>query len=593
MKFNSAYFFFVIILMASIVVPPPARGALLYKSYVVKRDRGREILCDPYIVQKNDWVLKLFKKKGEISQKDFPEFLRIFERINPHIADINRISPGQHILIPLKKLTRDALPGQSTGIVTLPFVTISDVPDILKSYSTDYTVKRGDFVSRIIAKRYGTYGSRSYREGVQLFKILNPDVTNLNRIYTGQKLRLPDPRLRKQPWYRSLFDSSGKMNIGLVLKDLKRTDKAASGAFVPKAKSKKERPKNPISKAASILNAKLLTKGIYYFPRKGKEDLEIDLSRFPVIELKEGIRILVSRGKPIGKSDLKLIKSFWKNVDVVSLATDAPEEKVFDSVFNAIGKDPEKNRLSFSDNGLKVEVRARWIIKKPSFTRNRKRHICIMLINNQDEHTPESISHYLKQHGIIIKDIRLGKKKTGKKARRSDDQRSDDRITGDPLKTVSTLNRRIFIKDLATTLGYKFAQNISITFPYAGIQVKAVSNLISLKDGNLLLVDFGDFFGDAIQAIRKTGLDIIQLKARDDIRNIIQKLLRAINNTYSTDPTFFAAKRSVFNNISLTIPGFLVSNPGTSKLLLSAVPLHDEIIHFLNKQKINIIRISS
>jgi len=64
---------------------PPADSAFLYKSYIVHQDRGRDILCDPYIVKKNDYVLKLFKQKGEIAHKDFPEFLRIFKRINPHI----------------------------------------------------------------------------------------------------------------------------------------------------------------------------------------------------------------------------------------------------------------------------------------------------------------------------------------------------------------------------------------------------------------------------------------------------------------------------------------------------------------------------
>ncbi len=83
-----------------LIGPVPADGAFLYKSYTIRYDRGWDILCDPYVVQKNDWVIKLFKQKGEIAHKDFPEFLRIFKRINPHIRDINRIRPGQHIMIP-------------------------------------------------------------------------------------------------------------------------------------------------------------------------------------------------------------------------------------------------------------------------------------------------------------------------------------------------------------------------------------------------------------------------------------------------------------------------------------------------------------
>jgi len=245
--------FLILAILGCVLLSVPAHAALLYKSYVVKKDRGREILCDPYIVQKNDWLLKLFKQRGDISQRDFPEFMRIFKNVNPHIPDINRLHPGEQILIPLRKLTRDALPGQSTGMVTLPFVTISDVPDMLKTYSKEYTVRRGDSVSRLVTRSYGRYGTRSYREGVKLFKILNPKITDLNRIYPGQKLRLPDRELRKQPWYGSLFDPSGKLNIGLVLKDVNRSGKVTPGTSAPQ--KRKKPPKSPLAEAAEVLDA--------------------------------------------------------------------------------------------------------------------------------------------------------------------------------------------------------------------------------------------------------------------------------------------------------------------------------------------------
>ncbi|MBW1842084.1 MAG: hypothetical protein JRI75_09870, partial [Deltaproteobacteria bacterium] len=112
--------FVCIVLILCFVVSYPSYGAFFYKNYVVRYDRGRDILCDPYVVKKNDWVIKLFKEKGEIAHTDFPEFLRIFKRINPHIRDTDLIRPGQHILIPLQKIRGNTLPGQSSGIVTIP-----------------------------------------------------------------------------------------------------------------------------------------------------------------------------------------------------------------------------------------------------------------------------------------------------------------------------------------------------------------------------------------------------------------------------------------------------------------------------------------
>ena len=50
---------------------------------MVRYDRGWDILCDPYQVQQGDWVLKIFRQKGEIAHEDFREFLGIFRASQP------------------------------------------------------------------------------------------------------------------------------------------------------------------------------------------------------------------------------------------------------------------------------------------------------------------------------------------------------------------------------------------------------------------------------------------------------------------------------------------------------------------------------
>ena len=92
MKFQGASLtsaFLVIIILACLISPGPAYNTFLYKNYTIRYDRGWDILCDPYIVKKNDWIYKLFRQKGEISQKDFPESkIKIDERgLIIYIAD--------------------------------------------------------------------------------------------------------------------------------------------------------------------------------------------------------------------------------------------------------------------------------------------------------------------------------------------------------------------------------------------------------------------------------------------------------------------------------------------------------------------------
>lgn len=591
MKFQGASLtsaFLVIIIFACLISPGPAYNAFLYKNYTIRYDRGWDILCDPYIVKKNDWIYKLFREKGEISQKDFPEFLRLFKRLNPHIHNMDHIRPGQHILIPLKKLTQGSMPGQSSGMVTIPFVTIPNAPKDLKKYSAKHTVQKGDLVSMLISKKYGPFGTESYKHGIKLFKLVNPDVKDLDRILIGQTLHIPDPAILSQPWYQSLFDGSADNKNRVDADDSILTGKKTPEDFISSKMEKKS--SSPLSEVARFLNANLFNKGVYYFPRPGQEDFKLDLSKIPFMEFEKGTRILFStvnnNQKSVLDSKLDIVKSFWKDVVIVRVAPNDSVEQIFDAVFEKIGSHGLKNRLSFLDHGVKVEVRGRWIYEAPVESGNIVRHFCISLIDTVDERTPESILRYLDQNNIVIKEILKDKHRSPKKSNSPPSHQS-----GQDVSTIDFSDRKTFVNDLMTVMGYNYSPNVSVSFPYAGVQVKAASNLVSGSDGSSFLVDFGDLYGDAVHAIEKTGFNIIQIKNDDHYPVIIQKILSAMDVSYTNDPSFLAAKRPTTHNTTLAIPGILVDSEGKSKTLLSFAKLNKGIIRFLTDQNVKIIMI--
>ena len=135
--------FMMVVCLACLGLPAILQGSILYKSYIIQKDQGRDILCDPYVVRKNDYIWKIFRQKGEFATRDFPEFLNVFKRLNPQLSDINRIHPGLQILIPLKILSPGAFKNQATGTVTIPFITVASVHKILKPFLRAYVVKKG------------------------------------------------------------------------------------------------------------------------------------------------------------------------------------------------------------------------------------------------------------------------------------------------------------------------------------------------------------------------------------------------------------------------------------------------------------------
>ena len=579
---------FVIITIMCMMTFSYAYAAFFYKSYVIRYDRGWNILCDPYVVQKDDWVLKLFRQKGEISNTDFPEFLRIFKRLNPHIHDIDRIRPGQHIIIPLKKVDQDELPEQSSDIVTIPYLTNATLPDDATKDSTDYRVKKGDCVSILISQKYGSYGTPSYQEGEKLFRLMNPQIENLNLIYVGQMIRLPDPKNQNQS------PSQPPTDTAAIQKTPERRDRLDSSvAFDEKiplssgVNNGKELSDSPLSKVASILDAKLFNKGYYYLPRPGQKDFKVDLSQTPFIKLEDGKRVLFTSGDENRNADIMMLKSFWKDVVVINVAPEDSMEKVFDTVFGSLEGAAIKHRLSFSDHGVDVDVQGKWIIEKPRKHGEAIRYLCITVIHDLKERTPQSIIRYLDQNNIILKEILVGK---NIKEPKSDVSRFN--ISDKNLDIIAASDHETFVKNLLISMGYRYSPNTNISFQYAGIQIDATSNLAAKGIDNRFYIDFGNFYGDAIQSIEKSGYSIIQVKDSDSLDDITQKLLGAMKLSFINNPTFLAAKRPAEHNTRLTIPGFLIDRADMAGVLLTRVPLHYQVIHFLAENDISIIRIN-
>jgi len=183
-----------------VLAPGPAR-ALTYKTYYVRHVMGYEVLCEIYKVQPGDNLAEIFRLRGQLVERAFPEYLRFFRKLNPHIRNADVIYPGQGLLLPLKKLDPGTLPEQASGKISLPIVAISDMglggtgprkPPEPDEPWIPYKVKPGDTVTTIIGRYFGGMYSDEYWKALKDFRRLNPLISNLDRIYIGEVLRLPE-----------------------------------------------------------------------------------------------------------------------------------------------------------------------------------------------------------------------------------------------------------------------------------------------------------------------------------------------------------------------------------------------------------------
>ena len=318
----------------------PAKGVKTsLKKYSLFTYNNRVYLCEPYLVQKNEWLYKILRRKGEISASDFPLFLNIFKTINPKIGNIDAIEPGSRILIPLKQVDENTYNQDNNGSVEVPVLAFSAEisPDAVSRHTHTHEVLAGDTISGLLPKEFLTPGGNPSNIGKKTVLQLNPDIKNINCIYQGASIIIPDPSILSQPWFKDLLGLSA--------------DHAAAFQTIPSGEIEKEQtpvhtPK-PLSGAdmahlkryAQLVRGHLMHQGKLCFPPAGQTGNPecLDLSKHPVInenpKESNGKKTILlgpdTSEDAMGPDLVAAMKAYWKNLEFKKLSDVLNTKRVF------------------------------------------------------------------------------------------------------------------------------------------------------------------------------------------------------------------------------------------------------------------------
>jgi hypothetical protein len=339
----------------------------------------------------------------------------------------------------------------------------------------------------------------------------------------------------------------------------------------------------PAADAASAIGGRLLDKGTYFFPMKQGKDFELDLSRYPMIDLQNGSKVILTTQDRVMNVDLPLVQSYWDNVKAVKVSDNASSQEILEAVFSAFSEEASTNHLAFDDGAVSIRVSAKWIRTEPSADGRIPRHSCITPIMSASERTHDAIVRYLDRNDILIKEILSGTPEATQRPIHSDAAADVDSIDGTSQKAL--------IASFAALMGFPYSPNTSISFPYAGIQVQALSNLLSFGNGREILIDFGDLYGDAVNAIRGTGLEILQIDVDTGPVEIIQRLMKTAGTTYTASPIFYGANRSAEFNTAISVNGILIPTDTGENRLITEKQIPELIKTYLRDQGIQLVRV--
>lgn len=577
------------LILGGMMLAGPVGGAtLIYKNYIIRRDGDRDIFCEPHVVKPNEYVLKIFRNRGEIAHRAFGEFLSIFKRLNPNIPNIDKLQPGQLIFIPLKILSPGDLADRKSDVVTIPFVTISKNDARLKRFTKRYLVQPGDFVSMLVARDFGRYGSRSYWQGIKLFKLLNKDIVDLNRIKVGQSVNLIDPAIRGEPWYEAIFNRQTAAVQSEPAPMAKTTALAKNTANRSLAQV--------LNQLTTLLGGRLKRVGKYHFPVQNQGRVTIDLAVNPMLRVGNRTKILFLKN-PLSDPQKKEIQKSFKNLFVIDLPAVSTQdknkpvppdkiEKLLNEVFVDLGDKRSAPVLTRTIDGIDWKIRPQWLLTRPPNDLVALKETGFTLVQNPSQRTPIPVVRYLAKHGIIIREF------VYRNNPKSADGASDNRLQKDATVLTGSLKAEmsspVSMRRILAAMGYRFTPNASIRFPYAGIQITARSNLVTADHMPPLFVDFGELYGEAIDAIQKAGFRMLHFGRRDPAEEIVPAILKELGIAFSPNPEFGAAKRAKKYNALFTIPGFLLKETKPDKILIALVPVHKTVAILLKNRGITV-----
>ncbi|MFO7749014.1 MAG: LysM peptidoglycan-binding domain-containing protein [Desulfobacteraceae bacterium] len=284
------------------------------KRYSVLEYKEKKVLCEPYTVSRDEWLYKIFRKKGAIAEDDFPLFLEIFKQVNHQISNIDTIQPGQQILIPLKTIDKDDYREVAPGVVDVPVLQLTRLNEKIRPFLKKQIVRKGDNVSKLIDPLFLNRDGTLSPEGLRAFKMANPGIKDPNLIYTGSSINIPSPSLLSQPWFASLFPGEEPAKAGRGKKQ-KKPEK-----LLPL----NQNTRTALTRYASDRNGTMLFEGKFHFPsvNNGPETV-LDLSATPLARLKNGGRLLfLPRAVEETTGDLLFaIAEHWNNVETIPIET--------------------------------------------------------------------------------------------------------------------------------------------------------------------------------------------------------------------------------------------------------------------------------
>lgn len=572
---RSCFFLIFTLIWLSAGLPVPVRAAENEESYSISLTQtaevvnevheieGKKVITETYSVREGDYVWRILRKRGLLEKKNFQEIISLLKKLNPDLKDMNLIHPGESILIPLviSPLGVDREPVEKTPSPVVPVETLKDMN------LEFYTVNPGDSLIKVVKGLYDIPEEDLHNEYLSLLKKMNPSIRDLNRIYPGQKVRIPiySPKVVRKPIKPDLPEKEGE--AGKNPEERKRLSRQLKEIF-------------------TRIGEEWVHTGKHFIPLKTGGEIHLNAESYPVLELRNGRRVVVDLNDDLPARMDRLITSNWENYRIVHIEANDTLKACLTEILSSCDYEKVYNPGEPLALGGDVPVRitADFIIRPASGeSPERDPVIVVNLFHDEETRTPPCIQSFLEGLGVKLIDyppLKEASVPVEKEARILESG-------GD----ASSL-----IESLLSVLGTTYSSNVEIPVYQnkdADFTLSIQADFLLNRDGREYIIDLGGLDPEIVQLLKEHNFSVLSIPDNTPHSLILTKTLDFLGVGFDSGThSFQAMEGAESKKIELMIRGIVFRNSKGQPVIASPSGLSSDISRFLDQKGYRVFRLS-
>ena len=571
----------------------------LVKTIEVREYGNVEVSVDEYIVREGDSIAKILQNRGVTSQGPLSKrLLAMVMAFNPEVTNPNLILPGQKLVLPTEPVPE---------LEKQPFVATSGTTDSETSDTAStpkgtkiIRVQQGDSLSELL-RQAGIPEHRIFNEFIRLTMKMNPNISDPNLIFAGQDITIPLDRISATTAVAGKATTSVTASSpapGVVSTKIDTETPSRTDAQPPRLSI----PSPPLPPAESIavrtalgliftrIGESYLAKGQHFLPLKTGGQITINTQTYPIIEMRNGQRILLDLEKQLPQEVIDMIRTNWSHYTIFRPKNKESLKDILQRLFEtasyyrmSIGGEPWLINYE-----VQIKAQGDWILWPTQEDYVSGRAVIITLPSGTNQGTSPEVAEYLSHKGIKVIDFYPKGNLIGPEPATAN---SDSPLN---LREISPNDYSQFVQAILDLVDQKYELDLSI--PVMGSEttgqdynLTASAPIYFTRNGHNYVVAPDGLSSEMTGLLEQHNFKVVARQPGEDAEILVEKVLQFIGINTESGLTIKASSRPEGRNIKITVPG-LIFKSGGSQWLLTSRGIPSSIAPLLAKPELTVVK---